>query len=469
MQTLRYRWSRLVPQGEQALSAWVLMGLLLLFLGILHNEHRYNSSGLPWPYSTDALGYYAYLPAVVIHRDLDWAWTKQYPQYGFSENISFFGPYRSPYSGRWVNKYGPGPALLHAPFFLIAHAFVRLSGAYAADGFSAPYRLAGALTGILWGMIGLLFVRRALRCYLRDSTVALTLLLLTLGTNLLHYTVHEPGMVHVYAFAAMAMVLYYSIRWHQEGGWPNIAGLALGLGLSFLLRPSNALVILVPLFWDIDHLRSKLQHIRRNAPQLLAGIVMAFLICLPQLLYWKLYGGRWLFYSYGNERFLWTQPIIGEVLFGYHKGWFLYTPAALLMLAGLVRLHKIARPAEPGIAIYTLLNLYVVSCWWNWWYGGSFGMRAFIEMTAILSLPLAVLIEDLRATRFRRLLLALLMSGCIVLNLFQTYQYKKGIIHWAGMTKAVYWKVFGRINIPPEELERIHRELSLPDESRRQP
>ena len=33
-------------------------------------------------------------------------------------------------------------------------------------------------------------------------------------------------------------------------------------------------------------------------------------------------------------------------------------------------------------------------------------------------------------------------------NLFQTFQYRKTLIHWDSMTKAAYWAVFLKTNFP---------------------
>ena len=52
----------------------------------------------------------------------------------------------------------------------------------------------------------------------------------------------------------------------------------------------------------------------------------------------------------------------------------------------------------------------------------------------------------------------------ITLNVFQTYQYVRGYIHWDGMTKATYWAVFLRPWIPPDEFREIQAgwDLELP-------
>jgi hypothetical protein len=55
----------------------------------------------------------------------------------------------------------------------------------------------------------------------------------------------------------------------------------------------------------------------------------------------------------------------------------------------------------------------------------------------------------------RRRAVATVFGLLIALNVFQTYQYVRGYIHWDGMTRATYWAVFLRPSIPTEELEQI--------------
>ncbi|HNU57629.1 MAG TPA: hypothetical protein PKN30_13645, partial [Flavobacteriales bacterium] len=50
---------------------------------------------------------------------------------------------------------------------------------------------------------------------------------------------------------------------------------------------------------------------------------------------------------------------------------------------------------------------YLIASWWNWWLGGSFGHRGFVEHYALLALPLAACVDALItwSRRFKWLLL----------------------------------------------------------------
>lgn len=98
--------------------------------------------------------------------------------------------------------------------------------------------------------------------------------------------------------------------------------------------------------------------------------------------------------------------------------------------------------------------LYVVFCWWQWYYGGSFGCRVMIESLAILALPTASLVQFLfKQMKMIKIFSFALLALLISLNVFQTAQYAKGIIHWQKMNKEYYWKVFGKWNVSVKDKE----------------
>ncbi len=74
---------------------------------------------------------------------------------------------------------------------------------------------------------------------------------------------------------------------------------------------------------------------------LFKAIALLFMLPIfPQLLYWKLVSGNWLFYSYGNEGFDFLHPHIFDGLFCFKNGWLSYTPIMLFGLIGIVLMHK---------------------------------------------------------------------------------------------------------------------------------
>ena len=82
------------------------------------------------------------------------------------------------------------------------------------------------------------------------------------------------------------------------------------------------------------------------------------------------------------------------------------------------------------------------SSWWQWYYGGSFGSRAFIDYYAYMFIPLALWLEYGKLKKFFVPLTFLFILVCQI----QTFQYQYGYIHWSDMTKEWYWDNFLRID-----------------------
>jgi hypothetical protein len=141
-----------------------------------------------------------------------------------------------------------------------------------------------------------------------------------------------------------------------------------------------------------------------------------------------------------NENFNFLQPELFNFLLSYRKGLWIYTPIAFLALLGLLPLFK--KSSFVGLAVSTAIFIYyyVLSSWWMWFYGGSFGMRAAIDAFPLLIILLAHFIQFLSPKI--RIPFALLLLACLTLNLIQTYQYTHWILPWDNMNKEKYWKIF---------------------------
>lgn len=198
--------------------------------------------------------------------------------------------------------------------------------------------------------------------------------------------------------------------------------------------------------------------------QFSGAILVALTTIFPQLLYWKTKTGNWFFYSYADwERFYWEDPAIVDGLFSYVKGWYVYTPIMLLATIGIYFVWRFAKEWLWPLLVFYCLNTYIVLSWWSWWYGGGFGLRAFAEAAAPMSIGLAALLAWIWQQKpIARYSLLLSIVFCVVLNLFQTMQYKRVYIIWNGMTKERYWKVFGKTRLTEQERKEIETMVKEP-------
>jgi hypothetical protein len=399
----------------------------------------------------DAMGYYLYLPAKFIYNDLSYLRFVPDILREYGPTGSFYQAFQVPGGpeGALVMKYPVGLAILQTPFFFLGHWAAGLLN-YPQDGFSAPYQVAIAFGGMIYGLLGLGILRRVLLRYYSDAVTAVTLALLVLGTNYLQYSVFDAAMPHTYDFTLYALLLWATAHWHERPRRWVAAAIGLLVGLLVLTRPSEAVSVLIPVLWgvsSVDTARAKLQLLLRRWPDVLLLGLFGFLGVLPQLLYWKWATGSFIFYSYQEQTFSFLRPHTWPVLFSFRKGWLIYTPLMLLTIAGLVPLWRRHRSIALAITGYFLINLWVVSAWDVWWYGGSIGQRALVQSYAALSLALAALLAW-AAEPQRRLKAAWLLAPLLVLlvdlNLFQHWQYMYGYIHPEEMTKRYYWAIFNK-------------------------
>jgi len=257
-----------------------------------------------------------------------------------------------------------------------------------------------------------------------------------IGTNLFHYETYETTMSHAYSFFLFAAFLLMTIKWHEKSNLKNAFLLGVISGLIALVRPSNIVLGLLFIFWNTyswKTFRAKIVFFVTKYKSILVILLAAFLVWIPQFLYWKTFTGTWFFMGYGSDQgFFFSNPHIFNNLFSYRKGWFVYTPIMVLAFIGLIMLWK----KRPGmvfpVIIYSLINIYIVSSWWSWWYGGGFGMRAYVETYAIYSLGFASFAEwafsrEKLVVKLPALALVLLLIG---FSYFQTRQYRWGAIHY---------------------------------------
>jgi hypothetical protein len=401
----------------------------------------------------DQVGYYAYLPALLHEDGLSFRWASGPRWEGFRR--SGFGGFRTiEATGRVVDVYTPGVAVLQAPFFAAAHAVAWASGAEH-DGFSWPYRLLAALGGATYASLGLLLLALALGACFPPGIAAGTVVILGLGTNLLYYGTFEPLMSHAYSFFALSLALWSVLDWDRRPRLRTAVLTGAALGLAVSIRPTNLLFGVVPLAYVVRHgrsegARSALEHLAAGGAAMLVGVS-------PMLSYWRFATGSWLTNPWGGGTFYWTDPEIRRLLFSFRKGWFVYTPAMLALIPGLILLRRYVPKLTAPLLVYFAAAVYVAASWWNWWYGGSWGMRAMIEVSAPMSVALAAcLMWASEGSAVRRRVVGAVFGVLVGLNLFQTVQYRLQFIRWDGMTAASYGAVFLRPRVSGEKLERIY-------------
>jgi hypothetical protein len=361
---------------------------------------------------SDGRGYYVYLPALAVDGNLDFSrqirdhWDVDF-QPGLLEDRTELGYVR--------NKYPIGLALTLAPFFLAAHFIALLlfaltgSAWFQPDGYSPLYQLT-TLTGVLaLGWLTFVMIDRLLVRSFRVSGAAAGagVVVYWLGTHCAYYWFREPFMVHVVSlfWITACMTLVAAMRDDAAAScvstW-RFVGLAFAFAMALVCRPTNVVLLPFLVYLAIKMIRAGLVlPLLRRLPLAVVGL----LPLLAQLTVWKIMTGHWLSYSYGDEGFSWAEPKLWQTLFSSRHGLFFWSPLLALSVAGLGQ-RLLQRGGGRGPLLVCLLVAfgllwYCNSAWHCWWFGDSFGGRAFLELSCVFVLGLAFAFERVRRLRQR--------------------------------------------------------------------
>lgn len=440
---------------KNKLSRFSIFIIILSLLIVILTDRPFKRSVevLYW----DVISYYAYLPATFIHHDLTLNFIDQHPE----KYENSFWPEKLPDGTKYI-KTTMGMSFLYLPFFFIGHISAHLFNEET-SGYSLPYRQALVFGALLYLGVALLFLKKLLRRFFSDRITALVLILIAGGTNLCWYSIFECTMPHLYNFMLITMFVWFTIKWHEKQSLRLSVILGLIYGLISLIRPTNMLVIVVFIFWNVDSIKSFVQKITfllNRWTWILLIVISAFLVWVPQLIYWKVITGHWFLYTYGEERFFFNNPQIIPGLFSYRKGWLLYTPLMIFAIAGIPFLMKKWRESFFPVFLYLILSIYVIFSWWTWWYGGSSGCRPIIDSYGILAIPLGAFLTWLSE---QKKLLKIILFTLVVLSSLMNIKYiinrRTGTLHHDSMSKKAYWDAFFKFRA----YDKFYKLLEPPD------
>lgn len=429
---------KVIPNNRYSYYTTLVLGFILLY--VIFNAKLWRKNEI---IISDVTIYYEYLPATFIFNDLSFNFIDSLPK---DFNGQIWVEHNSN-TGKNAPKTTMGLSFMYLPFFLLGHLFANILG-YTTYGYSNPYSMFISIGAWIYVFISLFYLRKILLNYFNDIVTSFTLFSIVLATNLFYYTTIEPGMSHAYSFFLFTMFLWLTIKWYQEKKIKTTILLGLCFGLITLIRPTNGLILLVFLLWDIKELKKTAVFLWNKKYHFLLFFIFSFLVWVPQFLFWKYATGNWFYFSYGEERFYFDNPRILEGMFSFRKGWLIYTPIIAFALIGIGFLFK--QKIKLGIPIFTFvsLNIYIIYSWWCWWYGGSFGSRPMVESYVLLSIPLAAFYSFFdKKTNYFRVIPLFIIFITTALNLFQTQQTKTNL-HYDSMTKEAYLTNFTAFGWP---------------------
>ena len=437
-----------------------------LIIGVVLIQYRLSysdiQSGKPLKITTwDAFGYYMYLPSAVIYNDMtELAWL---PEMDSTYQLTGGDLYQANRhtNGNYVNKYLGGISIMQAPFFFVAH-LIAINSHYNADGFSPPYQYAIAFAAIFYCLLGLFLLRAILLKYYQDRSVALSILMLGLATNLIQYVSIDSAMSHAYIFPLYVFVIFTTIKWHESPHlkWAILTGLI--IGIATISRPTEAIMLFIPLLWNMETKeasKAKWKLVKSNRKHVLFAIFFGVLGVAPQLIYWKMTSGSFV-YDVGSKWFF-LNPYF-RVLFGFENGWFIYTPITVLFVLGFFFIKRF--PFRKSVIVFCLLNIWIVISWSDWKYGATYSTRALVQSYPVFMLAFTGFVEWTLSKKLRIAFLGI-FGFLIYANLFQIWQYNETILHYRDMNRSYYSRIYLNANPTPLDMSLLDTDEVLKSES----
>lgn len=388
-------------------------------------------------YSSDEVEYFSYLRSLWFDRDL--SFENEY-QYFFDRDVARAEGFHETFlenqteAGRRPNFGTIGCALLWSPFYAVGDLTARtLRDAghdVTVDGYSRPYLAAVAYGSAVYGFLAvLLSIGAARRVLLRVPVVEgderrgpgaslKGALLIWVGTPLLFYMYVAPPMSH--ACSAFAVAVFVTVWLHVRRTWTTGQVILLGLSgaLMAMVREQDVFFLLGP---ALDFAISQVPRERWRAIGKGALGTAAFAIgFLPQIVAYMRLNGHPTPSRLVTRKMTWTAPHAMEVLFSPAHGFFIWTPLAVLAIAGLVVLAIRHQQDRRRLAILALLmvalQIYVGGSVESWSVAGAFGQRRFVALTVLLTIGLAALWEASRSVAQRSALRGIVVL-CVWWNL----------------------------------------------------
>ena len=377
---------------------------------------------------SDGIGYYQYIPSI-----LEGKLSNQV------ENGTYLIKIKN---ARVVNKYFIGTSIMVAPFVLPVYITQKIA-CIPIDFYSEYYQKAYSIAALFYLLIGLIAFRKLLILYnIEPKVIAFSIFAIFAGTNLAYYSLLEPSMSHVYSFGIISLFIYNLKEFSIKQKPSSIIKLSILLGIIVLIRPVNVVIILIIPFIVNTNYRSIIAFIKAKPSYFVYSLLIFVILLSIQSLAWWLQSGKVLLWSYSNEGFYFSKPEIINFLFSFRKGAFIYTPIILLsIIAFSIKNRNNLKQILTALLFFAGI-VYILSSWWNWYYGDSFGSRVMVEFMTFIILLFAIAVNQIKAIKQRKIIL--LASLLIMLNIFQTYQYYYQIISPFDMNYEKYKYVFAK-------------------------
>jgi hypothetical protein len=398
---------------------WIVLGLLFLLS---------LPAVTPRLYSSDEIQYFSYLRSLWFDRDLDFENEYQYfYERGIARSEGFHETFleRTTPTGRRINFATLGCAILWTPFYAVGDLVARASGARA-DGYSRPYVAAVAYGSAVYAFLALVLAILSARRLGVDAFVAA--IVIWFGTPLLFYAYVAPPYSHACSAFAVSLFIYTWLRVRTTWSVRGLAALGASAALMTMVREQDAFIALGP---AADLLMSTVDggRLKRSISAVVAGAVAFALVYVAQALAYLRLNGHVGPHSSVGAKMNWLSPHALQVLFSPDHGFFVWTPVAILALAGLLSRARNGGRVVVCLVLMAACQVYVTGAVESWTVAGAFGQRRFVALTAILVIGYAMLMRRAVASRGTRLALGIVTVLCVYWNLALMAEFATGLMN----------------------------------------
>ncbi len=429
---------------SKRLPLLLILLFALLFAKLHINKRANQGKDVCFSIAGDARGYYAWLPAIFIYHDLNFTFFDSVEVKdtmcgaGCGINIQ---DYRYFFNGRACDKYYPGCSFMTMPFFALAHLYTRHFSGLPPNGYSFWYLRLMPFAAMFYYIVGMLFFLGILRkLMLTDVQQSLTIVFVTLGSNMIYYIIDAPLYSHIYSFALIAAFLYYSFALRDHFSLQNIVILSFITGMTFISRPVNLSITLMLPFILGSEIKAGLNKVKEKPSYVLCLLPVLIAPGALFILY-KIATGHFFIYSYSKEGFDFLRPHFWQFLFHYDNGIFPYTPLLLIpFLFSYCWYHQENKKIFWGSIIVLLVTFYIQSSWWCWYYGFSFGARTMVDFVPLFGIVIGLSLKHANLKRHFYILPIYFLCCALTLVLYN----QKSANHFMNDYPITdYWKALG--------------------------
>ncbi|MEY3902728.1 MAG: hypothetical protein RL189_2034 [Pseudomonadota bacterium] len=337
--------------------------------------------------TSDGNGYYAWLTTLTADADLRF----------YNDLINLY----TPDDTRWieeagenvVNVYPPGLAIVMSPGFIVAHVSSKILGAVDIaqhTPYDPFYKIITAAWMFVFYLFGIYFFQRLLEKFTHNRLCsAACALTIVLGSNLVHYISKEPSMTHgtIFSLTSITSLLLVSAR---ESSFKSAVWIGAGALVGLMLAVRNSTIALLPwwilLGWNATNESWKI----RSKAAVIAGIAALSVFSVQPILL-SLMAGKFTLNAYPTYGLSAGLEGIWKGLLSSRHGLFAYHPIWAAVIVGVVvsLLQKNLRLYAMAALLCFLCAVYINGTWPNWWFGDSFGNRAYLDVLAPCSLVAA--------------------------------------------------------------------------------